>query len=46
MDGGLEARRFALRICDPKKNPWMDFFWAGIRPAWRGGVAVAIAMEG
>ena len=23
-----------------------DFSWAGVRPAWRGGVAVAIAMEG
>ena len=45
MDGGLEACRIARQFCNPKKNPWMDFSWAGIRPAWRGGVAVAIAME-
>ena len=46
MDGGLAACRIARQFCNPKKNPWMDFSWAGVRPAWRGGVAVAIAMEG
>ncbi len=46
MDGDLAACRIARQFCNPQKNPRRDFFGAGVRPAWRGGVAVAIAMEG
>ena len=46
MEGGLVACRIARQFCNPRKNPRMEFSGAGVRPAWRGGVAVAIAMEG
>jgi len=46
MDGRVSNMQNCKAILQSKKNPWMDFFLAGIRPAWRGGVAVAIAMEG
>jgi len=29
MDGDLAACRIALQFCNPRKNPWRDFFWAG-----------------
>ncbi len=36
MDGGLAARRFAVQISDPQKNPRRDFSGAGLRPIGRG----------